>query len=188
VGTVAGGAAVQLASGGTRAGPIAAQHIAADDRQEVAQRPAAPDSTPALLDERARPEPAPFVTPTVDSSTGSSASSSALPAATGKLRTQAPSLGSGRAQTFNKVMARLEPGIRDCITRTSGKAPAKEAEVRVRFDPASGAIDQVRVLDLGSANPIARCIDEAVRGAAPPSGGRPNETFTFFKLPGATPS
>ncbi len=85
-------------------------------------------------------------------------------------------------------MARLEPGIRDCITRTSGKAPAKEAEVRVRFDPASGAIDQVRVLDLGSANPIARCIDEAVRGAAPPSGGRPNETFTFFKLPGAAPS
>jgi hypothetical protein len=104
------------------------------------------------------------------------------------VRPTATSPTSVRTQTFNKVMARLEPGIRDCITRTSGKAPAKEAEVRVRFDPTSGAIDHVGVLDLGSANPIARCIDEAVRGAAPPSGGRPHETFTFFKPRGAAPS
>lgn len=192
VGAVAGGTAVQIADGGTRADPIAARHIAADDRHDVAQRPTASDS-PAPLEERARPEPASFVTPAAGLSTGGSASSPALPAATGKMRTEgaspaATSPGSGRVQTFNKVMARLEPGIRDCITRTSGKPPAKEAEVRVRFDPATGAIDQVRVIDLGSANPIARCIDEAVREAAPPSGGRPNETFTFFKLPGATPS
>jgi serine/threonine protein kinase len=194
VGAVAGSTAVQLADGGTRADSIAAQHIAADDRpDDEARRPTAPDSTPGPLDKRARPEPASFVTPAAGPSTEGSASSPALPAATGKVRVEgarptATSPSSGRAQTFKKVMARLEPGIRDCITRMSGKAPAKEAEVHVRFDPASGAIDQVRVLNLGSANPIARCIDEAVRRAAPPSGGRPNETFTFFRFPGAAPS
>ncbi len=76
VGAVAGGTAVQLADGSTRADPIAAQHIAAADRHDVAQRPTAPDSTPALLDKGARPEPASFVNPAVDSSAGGSASSS----------------------------------------------------------------------------------------------------------------
>ncbi len=191
VGAVAGGTAVQLAGDGPD--QLLAQSIAADDRRssDEAQRPTVPDLIPAPLDERAQPEPA--SSETLAAGPSESASSPALPAAIGKARATAASPtstspGSGRAQTFNKVMARLEPGIRDCITRTSGKAPAKEAEVRVRFDPASGSVDQVRVLDLGSANPIARCIDEAVRGAAPPSGGRPNETFTFFKLRGAAPS
>jgi hypothetical protein len=58
--------------------------------------------------------------------------------------------------------------------------------VRVRFDLSSGAIDQVRVLDMGAGNPISRCIDEAVRGAAP-SGVRPNESFTFFKTQSTAP-
>jgi len=194
---IAGGAVARLMDGGTWADPTAAQLLAMEDRRpsDDAQRPTAPGLTPeaqAPPAEHAPPEPASPVTPAAGPSSGSGASSPALPAATGKTRTDGASPipsspGSGRAQTFIKVMARLEPGIRDCITRTSGKAPTKEIEVRVRFDPTSGAIDQVRVLDLGSTNPIARCIDEAVRGAAPPSGGRPNETFTFFKLRGAAP-
>lgn len=95
--------------------------------------------------------------------------------------------GSGRVQTFARAMGRSEPGIRDCIVRATGKEPAKAVEVRVRFDPGSGAIEQVRALDLGASHPIARCIDEAVRAAAPPSGGRPNESFTFFKFQGPGP-
>jgi hypothetical protein len=78
-------------------------------------------------------------------------------------------------------MEQLEPSIRGCIVKATGKKPDREIDVRVRFDLTIGAIDQVRVLDLGAANPISRCIDEAVRGAAPPSGARPNESFTFFK-------
>jgi len=83
-------------------------------------------------------------------------------------------------------MARLEPSIRDCIVKANGKGPDREIEVRVRFDPSSGAIDQVRVLDMGAGNPISRCIDESVRGAAP-SGARPNESFTFFKTRSTAP-
>lgn len=78
-------------------------------------------------------------------------------------------------------MTGLEQGIRDCITRKTGKEPAQALDVRVRFDPSTGEIDQVRVLDMGTTNPIAGCIDQAVRDAAPPSAGRPNENFTFFK-------
>jgi hypothetical protein len=78
-------------------------------------------------------------------------------------------------------------GIRDCIVRATGKEPDQAIDVRVRFDPSTGAIDQVRVLDMGATNPIAGCIDEAVRGAAPPSAGRPNESFTFFKTRSTAP-
>ena len=78
-------------------------------------------------------------------------------------------------------MKELEQGIGACITRKTGKDPGQALDVRVRFDPSTGAIDQVRVLDMGATNPIAGCVDQAVREAAPPSAGRPNENFTFFK-------
>ena len=91
----------------------------------------------------------------------------------------APDLG--RTQSFPKAMKRLESDISDCIARKTGKEPTQAIEVRVRFGSSSSAIDQVRVLNMGAANPVARCIDESVRGASPPSAGRPNETFTFFK-------
>lgn len=193
IGAIAGGAATQLVDGGPRTEPSAAQHIAVDARRAAddAPRPPAPGSTsdpPLPPDEHARPDPFSQITPAAGLTSSERASSRAPPAATGKPRPEGASApGTGRAPSFIKVMARLEPGIRDCITRTSGKAPEKAVEVRVRFEPAGGAIDQVRVLNLGATNPIARCIDEAVRGAAPPSGGRPNETFTFFKPRGAAP-
>ena len=87
-----------------------------------------------------------------------------------------------RGQSFPQVMKGLEAGIGDCIARKTGKEPAQAVEVRVRFDPSTGEVDQVRVLDMGAANPIAGCVDQAVRGAAPSSADRPNQTFTFFKM------
>lgn len=86
-----------------------------------------------------------------------------------------------RGQSFPQVMKGLEEGIAGCIARKTGKDPSQAVDVRVRFDPSTGAIDLVRVLDMGATNPIAGCVDQAVRDAAPPSAGRPNENFTFFK-------
>ncbi len=86
-----------------------------------------------------------------------------------------------RGQSFLQVMKGLEEGIAGCIARKTGKDPSQVVDVRVRFDPSTGAIDLVRVLDMGATNPIAGCVDQAVRDAAPPSAGRPNESFTFFK-------
>jgi serine/threonine protein kinase len=86
-----------------------------------------------------------------------------------------------RGQSFAQAMKGLEQAIGDCIARKTGKEPGQALDVRVRFDPSTGEIDQVRVLDMGTTNPIAGCVDQAVRGAAPPPAGRPNENFTFFK-------
>jgi hypothetical protein len=82
-------------------------------------------------------------------------------------------------RSFAGVMRQLEPSIRACATE-KGQVPAKPLEVRVRFVPTSGEIDQVRVLDMSAGNPVARCVEDIVRGAAPASGGRPTETFTYF--------
>ena len=90
-------------------------------------------------------------------------------------------------QSFPKVMRGLEEGIAGCIARKTGEDPAHAVDVRVRFNPSTGEIDQVRVLDMGATNPIAGCVDQAVRDAAPPSAGRPNENFTFFKDTRAAP-
>lgn len=89
--------------------------------------------------------------------------------------------GTRRGQSFAQVMKGIEAGIAACITRKTGKEPAQAIEARVRFDPSSGEVDQVRVLDMGAANPIAGCVDQAVRKAAPSSMARPNQTFTFFE-------
>ncbi len=109
----------------------------------------------------------------------------AVLAAGGKPRSTAPvaaaSTGTRRGQSFLQVMKGLEAGIGDCIGRKTGKEPAQAIDVRVRFDPSTGEIDQVRVVDMSATNPIAGCVDQAVRGAAPPSADRPNQTFTFFE-------
>ena len=107
----------------------------------------------------------------------------AVLAAGGKSRTTAvvPAGAPRRGGSFPQVMKRLEEGIGACIKRKTSKEPAQEVDVRVRFESTTGVIDQVRVLDMGATNPIVGCVDQAVRDAAPPSTGRPNEKFTFFK-------
>lgn len=85
-----------------------------------------------------------------------------------------------RRRSFAGVMRQVEGSIRACVTEKTGHVPAKPLEVRVRFVPTSGDIDQVRVLDMSAGNPVARCVEDVVRGAAPASGGRPTETFTYF--------
>lgn len=168
-------------------GIIAAAELGEEeDLQPPTDRPAPVPPVPST-DRRIAPPESKAVRP----SSGAKASPPALLAAGGKPRsssaTSTPgSPETGRAQGFSKAMARLEPSIRDCIVKANGKGPDREIEVRVRFDPSSGAIDQVRVLDMGAGNPISRCIDESVRGAAP-SGARPNESFTFFKTRSTAP-
>jgi len=103
-------------------------------------------------------------------------------AAGGKPRgVAAASPGTQRDQSFAQVMKGIEAGIGHCIAHKTGKEPAQAIEVRVRFDPSSSEVDQVRVLDMSAANPVAGCVDQAVRKAAPPSMARPNQTFTFFE-------
>ena len=167
-------------------GIIAAAELGEEeDLQPPTDRPAPVPPAPSM--DRIAPPESKAVRP----SSGAKASPPALLAAGGKPRSSsatstAGSPETGRAQGFSTAMARLEPSIRDCIVKANGKGPDREIEVRVRFDPSSGAIDQVRVLDMGAGNPISRCIDESVRGAAP-SGARPNESFTFFKTRSTAP-
>lgn len=85
-----------------------------------------------------------------------------------------------RGKSFLQVMRGLEASVGDCIARTTGKEPARAIDVRVRFAASTGQIDQVRVVDMSATNPIAGCVDQVVRGAAPPPADRPNPTYTFF--------
>ena len=159
------------------------------------------DAAPAPVEEDPQPVKAPSATPEVpapDEAVRAEATSPA-PAAVHPAKSPLPTvLAAGgrpraaavtatklpstrRGQSFPQAMKELEQGIGACITRKTGKDPGQALDVRVRFDPSTGAIDQVRVLDMGATNPIAGCVDQAVREAAPPSAGRPNENFTFFK-------
>jgi serine/threonine-protein kinase len=201
LGTMIGGVAVGLANRVTRTEPTSSGIVAAADRQAPGKEELQPSTdrpapTPPALSTESKTPAEPMA---VQPPPGAKAMSPAVLAAGGKTRSRpatsmaspptragaaTPTAGSpetGRAQGFSKVMEQLEPSIRGCIVKATGKKPDREIDVRVRFDLTIGAIDQVRVLDLGAANPISRCIDEAVRGAAPPSGARPNESFTFFK-------
>jgi serine/threonine protein kinase len=195
VGVAVGGMAIGVADRITHTDPASSTGIiAAADRQELGEeedlrpstvRPPPPPPAPST-DSKVPPEPM-----AVQPSPGVKAPPPALLAAGGKTRSSpatstAGSLETGRAQGFSKAMARLEPSIRECIVKANGKGPDREIEVRVRFNQSSGTVDQVRVLDMGAANPISRCVDEAVRGAAP-SGARPNESFTFFKTRNTAP-
>lgn len=84
-----------------------------------------------------------------------------------------------RAATFAQVMTRLEPRLRTCA-REAGFAEAP-TKVQIRSDPASGAIDSVRVLKLSSQHPFAACVGQVVRGAKLPSNISPIEDFTLFQ-------
>ena len=153
--------------------------LATTPEQQSPSEPPQPETSPARP-EKTSPTPA-IVRPSTTATPPP-----AVLAAGGKPRSTAAVAPAGsasarRGQSFPKAMTGLEQGIRDCITRKTGKEPAQALDVRVRFDPSTGEIDQVRVLDMGTTNPIAGCIDQAVRDAAPPSAGRPNENFTFFK-------
>ncbi len=197
VSAVIGGAVVQLSGDlTTQADPAAPRELVTDRRAEgeIGTKPSKePDPMPQSQELPAALE---RVEPTRERVTDTPPAKTKAPpavlAATGK-SPASPATGSagspstGRAQGFPKSMRRLEPGIRDCIVEKTAKEPEHEIEVRVRFDLSSGAIDQVRALNMGTTHPIARCIDDAVRGASPPSTGRPNETFTFFASKGPAP-
>jgi serine/threonine protein kinase len=87
-----------------------------------------------------------------------------------------------RAATFAQVMTRLEPRLRTCA-REAGFAEAP-TKVQIRSDPASGAIDSVRVLKLSSQHPFAACVGQVVRGAQFPPNISPIEDFTLFQSRG----
>jgi hypothetical protein len=82
---------------------------------------------------------------------------------------------------FEQVMGRLAADVRACAAASSGGTSARPAtvDVQVRFDPANGSIDRVRVLKLGTSDPFASCVERLVRAAAPPAGGNPNRIFTY---------
>jgi DNA-binding helix-hairpin-helix protein with protein kinase domain len=100
-----------------------------------------------------------------------------------------PSAGSGRpasrkqsdprAATFAAVMTRLEPRLRTCA-REAGFAETPTT-VQIRSEPASGAIESVRVLKLSSQHPFAACVGQVVRGAKLPPNISPIEDFTLFQ-------
>ena len=134
--------------------------------------------TPSEATRAVTSAPAPTVVPPAKSPLPAVLAAGEKPRSTTAVAARSPN--TRRGQSFSQVMGGLEDGIGDCITRKTGKEPAQAIDVRVRFDPSTGEVDQVRVLDMGAANPIAGCVDQAVRGASPPSAGRPNENFTFF--------
>lgn len=86
--------------------------------------------------------------------------------------------GTRRAANFAGVMVSLERKIDACVTKAS--LDRKPYTVQVRFAPNSGAIDQVRVVKLDQQHDFTRCVDQVVRGAQPPIGDSPIESFTFF--------
>ncbi len=162
------------------ANPQPAQPAAIPEHQSLTS-PARPEAASP-----ARPETTPPTPAIVRPSTMAKSPPPAVLAAGGKPRSTVAiatvgSPSTRRGQSFSQAMKGLEQDIGDCIARKTGKEPAQALDVRVRFDPSTGEIDQVRVLDMGATNPIAGCVDQAVRDAAPPSAGRPNENFTFFK-------
>jgi hypothetical protein len=162
------------------ANPQPAQPAAIPEHQSLTS-PARPEAASP-----ARPETTPPTPAIVRPSTMAKSPLPAVLAAGGKPRSTVAiatvgSPSTRRGQSLSQAMKGLEQDIGDCIARETGRQPAQALDVRVRFDPLTGEIDQVRVLDMGATNPIAGCVDQAVRDAAPPSAGRPNENFTFFK-------
>jgi len=82
---------------------------------------------------------------------------------------------------FEQVMGRLAADVRACAETSPGGASGRPTslDVHVRFDPANGSLDRVRVMKLGTSDPLASCVERLVRAAAPPAGGNPNRIFTF---------
>ena len=155
------------APGAEAPGPVdASRAIPAHEVPSEAAKIEATSPAPAVVRPANSPAPAVFA-------------AGGKPRSTAVVGAGAPSMRRGAG--FPQVMKGLEEDVGACITRKTGREPAQAVEVRVRFEPSTGAVDQVRVLDMGATNPIAGCVDKAVRNAAPPSMGRPNENFTFFK-------
>lgn len=83
--------------------------------------------------------------------------------------------------SFAEAMKRLTGEVRACAASAYVDAATRppSINVRVRFDPSSGSIDQVRVAKVGTNEPLAVCVERVVRAAAPPASDDPNETFTY---------
>ena len=75
-------------------------------------------------------------------------------------------------------MERLEPKIRECARKA--ELPEAATKVQIRSNPATGAIESVRVLRMSSQHPFAVCADGTIRRAALPLNISPIEDFTFF--------
>jgi len=158
----------------------------ADSPQPAKETGTKPEQqTPSEAMRAAASSPAPTVVPPTKSPRPAVLAAGDKPRSTTAVGARSPN--TRRGQSFPQVMRGLEDGISDCIARKTGKGPVQAVDVRVRFAPSTGEIDQVRVLDMGATNPIAGCVDKAVRDASPPSAGRPNENFTFFNNMRAMP-
>jgi serine/threonine protein kinase len=129
---------------------------------------ALPASSP--ISPTASPTPAPVV--------ASIGLPSANPAQSGEARPGARKKPPLRAETFAQVMARLEPKIRECARKA--ELPEAATKVQIRSNPATGAIESVRVLRMSSQHPFAVCADATIRRAALPLNISPIEDFTFF--------
>jgi serine/threonine-protein kinase len=133
---------------------------------------ASPASSP--ISPTAPPTPAPVV--------ASIGPPSASPAQSGEARPGARKKPPLRAETFAQVMSRLEPKIRECARMA--ELPEAATTVQIRSNPATGAIESVRVLRMSSQHPFAVCADETIRRAALPLNISPIEDFTFFRSRG----
>lgn len=81
--------------------------------------------------------------------------------------------------TFEQVMGRLAANVRACAAESPEVERPASIDVQVRFDPANGVIDRVRVMKLGSSDPFVGCVERLVRGAAPPASSNPIRIFTY---------
>jgi serine/threonine-protein kinase len=137
------------------------------------------EPAPSLLADKSDvPAPSPMpdvakVEPVPASVSGLPTESSPVPSAPRK----PSSAGKTRpVASFEKVMRELEGKARECA-RDAGVA---EEPLEVQVLGEGAAISSVRVVDLGTRHPFTRCIDPAIRAAAPPLGDEPTRRYTFF--------
>lgn len=88
-------------------------------------------------------------------------------------------LASGKSKTapsFEKAMRALDVKARECA-RSAGVA---EEPLEVQVFGHGQAVSSVRVTHLGGRHAFTRCIESAIRAAAPPLGDEPIRQYTFF--------
>lgn len=84
------------------------------------------------------------------------------------------------ATSFEQVMGQLDAKARQCARA----AALAEEPLEVQVLGENHAISSVRVVGLGDRHPFTRCIEPAIRAAAPPVGGEPIRRYTFFARKG----
>jgi hypothetical protein len=86
--------------------------------------------------------------------------------------------------SFSEAMARLEPAVRRCAKENRVAQDPVNVEVR----RGSGLdVDSVRVWDMSTQHPFARCVDKVIRGAPRLPKGAPVESFEFFDKASPSP-